>query len=118
MQAYIVRRLLALIPTLVFASMIVFVTVRLIPGDVIDLMLSSNDIGANKMSREQLEMALGLNEPMVWQYFRWIGQILLHGSLGNSLWQSTPVMQEILHRLPITFELGLMALVVALGVGI
>ena len=55
MQAYIVRRLLALIPTLFFASLIVFVTVRLIPGDVIDLMLSQNDISADKMSRDQLD---------------------------------------------------------------
>ena len=64
MQAYIIRRLLALIPTLLFASLIVFVTVRLIPGDVIDLMLSPNDIGADKKSRDQLEAALGLDRPM------------------------------------------------------
>ena len=64
MQAYIIRRLLALIPTLIFASLIVFITVRLIPGDIIDLMLSSNDIGADKKSREQLEAALGLDQPM------------------------------------------------------
>jgi peptide/nickel transport system permease protein len=118
MQAYIIRRLLALIPTLFFASVIVFVTVRLIPGDIIDMMLSSNDIGANKKSREQLEAALGLDRPMVTQYFRWIGAFLFEGSLGQSLWQSTSVMEEILHRLPVTFELGLMALIVALIVGI
>jgi ABC-type microcin C transport system permease subunit YejB len=109
MQAYIIRRLLALIPTLIFASLIVFITVRLIPGDIIDLMLSSNDIGADKKSRAQLEAALGLDRPMVSQYFRWLGAILFEGNLGKSLWQNTPVMEEILHRLPITFELGLMA---------
>jgi len=59
MQAYIVRRLLALIPALFFASIIVFVTVRLIPGSVIDLMLSQNDISADKLSREQLRIAGG-----------------------------------------------------------
>ena len=73
MQAYIIRRVLALIPTLFFASLIVFVTVRLIPGDVIDLMLCQNDIGADKKSREQLEAALGLDQPIYIQYFRWIG---------------------------------------------
>lgn len=118
MQAYIIRRLLALIPTLFFASVIVFVTVRLIPGDIIDLMLSSNDIGANKKSRAALEAALGLDQPMVTQYFRWIGAFLFDGSLGKSLWQNNSVMEEILHRLPVTFELGLMALIVALIVGI
>ena len=118
MQAYIVRRVLALIPTLFFASLIVFVTVRMIPGDVIDLMLSQNDIGASKMGREQLEKALGLDQPMWVQYGRWMGAILFHGDFGRSLWQSTPVSEQLLQRLPVTFELGLMALIVGLSVAI
>jgi len=118
MQAYIARRLLALIPTLFFASLIVFVTVRLIPGDIIDLMLSSNDISAGKKSREQLEMALGLDQPMYLQYFRWIYAILIQGDFGKSLWQNTPVAEQLLVRLPITFELGALALLVALAVAI
>ena len=118
MQAYITRRILALIPTLFFASVIVFCTVRLIPGDIIDLMLSQNDVSASKQSREQLEAALGLDRPIYLQYFRWMGALLFEGNLGNSLWQNTPVMEEILHRLPITFELGVLALLVALVVGI
>ncbi len=118
MQAYIVRRVLALIPTLFFASVIVFVTVRMIPGDVIDLMLSQNDIAAAKMGREQLERALGLDQPMWLQYWRWVGAILFHGDFGNSLWQSTPVSEHLFARLPVTFELGLMALIVGLLVAI
>ncbi|MGE0421542.1 MAG: ABC transporter permease [Reyranellaceae bacterium] len=118
MQAYIARRLLALIPTLFFASVIVFVTVRLIPGDVIDLMLSQNDISAGKKDREALEAALGLDQPMHSQYVRWIGAILFSGDMGKSLWQNTPVTEQILQRLPITFELGLLSLVVALSVAI
>jgi peptide/nickel transport system permease protein len=118
MQGYIIRRFLALIPTLIFASFIVFLTVRLIPGNVIDLMLSQNDVSASKQSREQLEAVLGLDTPIYIQYFKWIGALLFKGSLGNSLWTNTPVMEEILYRLPITFELGFLALVVALIVGI
>ena len=118
MQAYIVRRLLALIPTLFFASVIVFVTVRMIPGDVIDLMLSQNDIAAAKMGREQLEKALGFDTPMWIQYGKWVGNILLHGDFGRSLWQNTPVREYLTARLPITFELGLMALIVGLLVAI
>ena len=103
MQAYIVRRLLALIPTLFFASLIVFITVRLMPGSVIDLMLSMNDISADKMSRDDLIAALGLDKPMWEQYLRWAGGILLHGDFGRSLWQNTPVAellapQELAHR--------------------
>ena len=118
MQAYIVRRVLALIPTLFFASLIVFVTVRMIPGDVIDLMLSQNDIAASKMGREQLQKALGLDQPMWVQYGRWVGAILFQGDFGRSLWQSTPVSEQLLQRLPVTFELGLMALIVGLSVAI
>jgi len=118
MQAYIVRRLLALIPALFFASVIVFATVRLIPGSVIDLMLSQNDISADKLSRDQLIAALGLDKPIWEQYARWMGGILLAGDFGRSLWGNTPVAELLLARLPVTFELGLMALVVALAVAI
>jgi peptide/nickel transport system permease protein len=118
MQAYIVRRLLALIPTLFFASLIVFVTVRLMPGHVIDLMLSQNDIAADQMSRDQLISALGLDKPMWEQYLSWVGGILLHGDFGRSLWQNTPVAELLAQRLPVTFQLGLMALVIALLVAI
>ncbi|MBL8674707.1 MAG: ABC transporter permease [Rhodospirillales bacterium] len=118
MQAYIARRLLALIPTLFFASVIVFVTVRLIPGDIIDLMMSQNDIAAGKKDRLALEAALGLDQPMHLQYFRWVGAILFSGDMGRSLWQNTPVTEQILQRLPVTFELGLLSLLVALTVAI
>jgi peptide/nickel transport system permease protein len=122
MQAYIVRRLLALIPTLFFASVIVFVVVRMIPGDIIDLMLSQNDVSASKMDRQSLEQALGLDQPMHVQYVRWISGILLQGDFGKSLWQSTPVAEDLIARLPITLELALLsfivALIVALPIGI
>jgi len=118
MQAYILRRLLALIPTLLLASIIVFVTIRLIPGDVIDLMLSQNDVAADKMSREQVMGALGLDKPMHTQYLSWIGGITLHGDLGRSLWQNAPVTELLAVRLPVTFELGFLALLVALTIAL
>src|SRR5512146_403271 len=108
MPTYVIRRLAALIPTLFFASLIVFVTVRLIPGNVIDLMLSQNDIAVGK-DRAQLEAALGLDRPMLVQYLRWVGAAL-RGDLGRSLWHNTPVTTQLLERLPVTFELGLLAL--------
>jgi len=118
MGAYLARRLLALIPTLLLASIIVFVTIRLIPGDVIDLMLSQNDIGADKKSRDQIMAALGLDRPMATQYLSWLGSITLRGDLGRSLWQSTPVTELLAERLPVTFELGLLAMLVALAIAL
>ena len=116
MHTYIVRRLAALVPTLLFASLIVFVTVRLLPGNVIDLMLSQNDIAVGK-DRAALEAALGLDRPMHVQYVRWIGAVL-RGDLGRSLWQNTPVTTQLADRLPVTFELGVLALAVALTVAL
>jgi peptide/nickel transport system permease protein len=117
LYGYIVRRLLALIPTLLFASLIVFATVRMIPGDVIDMMLSQNDLAADKLSREQLVQALGLDKPMAEQYLIWIAGIL-KGDFGRSLWQSTPVLELVLQRLPVTFELGVIALAVGLVIAL
>jgi peptide/nickel transport system permease protein len=97
--------------------MIVFVTIRMIPGDVIDLMLSQNDVSADKLSRERLIQALGLDRSMPEQYFRWIWGIL-HGDFGRSLWQSTPVLEQVLQRLPVTLELGLMALLIGLSIAL
>jgi peptide/nickel transport system permease protein len=71
MQAYIARRLLALVPTLFFASLIVFIAMRLIPGDVIDLMMAQNDI-ATSQDRERIEAALGLDQPVLNQYVDWV----------------------------------------------
>lgn len=116
MFAYTVRRLFALIPTLFFASVIVFVTVRLIPGSVIDLMLANNPLAADK-DRAVIEAALGLDKPIHTQYLRWAGD-LLRGDLGRSLWQDTPVMHEIVARMPVTIELALLAMIVAILTGV
>jgi peptide/nickel transport system permease protein len=90
--------------------------VRLIPGSVIDLMLSQNDIAASK-DRAHLEAALGLDRPIHVQYVRWGGSALT-GDLGRSFWQNTPVTSQLLERLPVTFELDVLALAVALSVAL
>lgn len=118
MQTYILRRLLALLPTLFIASVIVFVIVRMVPGDVVDLMLSQNDAGSNNLTREQLLETLGLDKPMWKQYGIWIGDLAFRGDLGHSLWQGDSVLSMIATRLPVTFELGLLAMAIALSVAI
>ncbi|MGK0225177.1 MAG: peptide/nickel transport system permease protein, partial [Limisphaerales bacterium] len=80
MKSYILRRLLALLPTLIFTSIIVFASIRLIPGDIIDLMLAQNDI-ASGQDRAAIEAALGLDKHVLVQYFDWIGSVL-QGDLG------------------------------------
>ena len=122
MRAYIIRRLLLVIPTLLILSILVFLSVRFIPGDVIDVIVSNNEYLVGGVDREAYERMLGLDVPVYVQYGRWIGGILLRGTLGNSLFGQVSVEEQIMGRLPVTLELGLMAiligLVIALPVGI
>ena len=118
MRAYIIKRLLLTIPVLFIVTILVFFTLRLIPGDVITIMIESSKIPLWEGAREALEQKLGLDVPWYTQYGRWIRDIFLHGSLGTSLWGPAPVTEEILGRLPVSIELGLLALVVAQIVGL
>ena len=139
MRAYIIRRLLLVIPTLFILSVLVFLSVRFIPGDTIDLIAARMEqfLGPGvEVNRELIERMLGLDVPVWVQYGRWVGVLptpdwvtgetqfkgLLHGSLGESLLRDTPITGMILDRLPVTIELGVMALVlgflIALPVGI
>ena len=123
MRAYIIRRLLLMIPTLLLVSILVFLLIRFIPGDVIDGMFASSYRGGSAETRAELERVLGLDVPAHVQYARWIGDMVLHGTLGKSLLGSAITVEEqILRRLPVTLELGLLAiaigLVIALPVGI
>ena len=121
MRAYIIRRLLLIIPTLFILSLIVFFSVRFIPGDIMDAMVARSEF-TGTVDREALERRLGLDVPVWVQYGRWTGNIFRHGTLGTSLWGGFTVEEKILARLPVTLELGLLAivigLVIALPVGI
>ena len=122
MTGYLVRRLLLVVPTLFFITLIVFFTVRLIPGDIITLTISEMGGGLGKMDRERLEKILGLDVPAHVQYVRWIWGILTEGDLGTSLRWKTPITREILRRIPVSFEVGLLALIlsqlVAIPIGV
>ena len=100
MRAYIIRRLLLIIPTLFILSILVFLSVRFIPGDIIDAMVAQMErYQAATIDREAVERMLGLDVPVYVQYGRWIGVLptpdwvtgeshfkgLLQGSFGEAL---------------------------------
>ena len=114
MRAHIIRRLLLIIPTLFILSILVFLSVRFIPGDVIDAM-QGRLAGLGRVDREALEQMLGLDQPVYVQYGRWLGDILLHGSLGRSLMGDWSVEEKILGRLPVTIELGVLSIALPVG---
>ncbi|SVA56584.1 uncharacterized protein METZ01_LOCUS109438, partial [marine metagenome] len=108
-QRYLVRRLLAVIPTLFFASIIVFLVIRLLPGDAVDLIIKSSPFIENtEEMREQIEADLGLDKPMHLQYVHWISDIIFRGDLGTSLMRETSVGAEISERVPVTITMGLL----------
>ncbi len=120
MRAYIIRRLLLIIPTLFILTILVFLSVRFIPGDVIDVMVSRMQyLGAGvNIDRDAVERMLGLDQPVYVQYGRWMGGILLDGTLGNSLLGDWSVEGAIMDRLPVTIELGVLSVVIGLLIAV
>ena len=114
MRAYIIRRVLLLIPTALILTILVFLSVRFIPGDVIDMMMLDMGAQLGDLDRDVLERMLGLDQPVHVQYGRWIEGILLRGTLGSSLYGNWRVEEKILGRLPVTIELGVVAIVIGL----
>ena len=119
MRAYIIRRLLLIIPTLFILTILVFLSVRFIPGDAIDAMLGKPEFISGEVDRPALEHMLGLDVPVHVQYGRWIGGIFRHGSLGHSLLGSRRAVEEkIIDRLPVTIELGVLAILIGLAIAL
>ena len=116
MQAYIIRRLLLILPTLLFVTLLVFLVARLIPADVIDLMvaeMAQASPGGKTVDPEYLRHELGLDVPAPIQYGRWLGGVV-RGDLGESLWEKRPITELLIERLPVTAELGSIAVIIAL----
>jgi len=108
---YIVWRLVALIPVLLIVSLIVFLIMSFIPGDPIDVMYGMEAISDEV--RAALEHKLGLDQPILVQYFRWLGR-LLTGDWGVSFINGQPVFELVIQKLPKTFLLAVSSMIVAL----
>lgn len=114
MTGYVVRRLLDLALVLVGVSVLVFLMIRLIPGDAVDILLGANiEITPERVAA--LRERLGLDLPIHRQYLDWLLGVL-RGDLGTSVWTGRPVTGEIVARLPVTLEITFIALAFALAV--
>ncbi len=118
MLRYVVRRLLLTIPTLFMVATIVFVLLRLVPGDMVDTVMARLAVLGGTVDRAALERAFGLDAPLHVQYVRWWSDLLLRGSLGISMNSGQPVVPLILGRLPVTIELGLLGIAVSVVIGL
>jgi peptide/nickel transport system permease protein len=114
-RQYVLRRLALTLPTLFLVSVIVFLMLRLMPGDVATRMVEGH---AYAPTLAALRHDLGLDRPMHVQYLDWLGGIVLRGDFGRSYWTRQPILAELLRRFPVTLELALLTIVVSVVIGI
>ena len=109
MKTYVIRRILQLLPVLFGISVLIFLVMKMIPGDVISGILG---VDATPELREQLEQLYGLDRPYVVQYLDWMGGVL-RGDFGESIRSAAPILPEILSRFKVTAELTVLAAVIS-----
>ena len=114
MKKYILKRLLLLIPVLIGVSILIFVIVRLTPGDPARILAGEH---ATEEYVQATRERWGLDKPMYVQYYIWF-KSLLRGDLGRSITTHSPVVEEIFNRFPATLELSLFAMFLAIVIGI
>src|SRR3972149_4316717 len=117
MISFLVRRFIQSIVVLFIVTILVFLAMRLLPGDPIRMIITaSNTESFTEEQIAQVRHEYGLDRSIVVQYFSWVGDIL-RGDLGDSILQKVPVSDEVFRRIPITFHLGVLAFIIGLLVG-
>ena len=119
MYVYVGKRLLLFIPTMILISIVVFVIMRLIPGDPA-IQLLSGDLGDASFTQEQLDALrakLGTDRHIAVQYVDWLWS-MLHLDFGKSFLQNTPISDDLKDKFPITLELAILALILAMVIAV
>jgi peptide/nickel transport system permease protein len=117
MYRYILKRVVMVVPTLIGAAAVVFVLMRLIPGDICVIRLGSGGSSFSEHSVRMCHAELGLDRPIVVQFAQYLWDLFTL-NLGNSMWSGKPVIAEIGSRLPISVEIALLAAVVAIVIAV
>ena len=117
MRTYLAKRLLLIVPTLLGVASLVFVIMRVIPGDVALLILGGDSGQIDRAQLAAMHHRLGLDQPLLVQFGKWLWAVL-HFDFGVSLWTGRPVVEELLVRLPLSLELAILATIVAVVLAI
>ena len=112
MRQYAIKRIGLFIPTIMLITIIIFVVMRLIPGDACLAILSDGEATYTQEELADCRVELNLDRPLVAQYFSWIGGAV-QGDFGDSIWFKAPVMVELKERIPVTVELTVLAMLIA-----
>src|SRR6266508_2907574 len=114
MRVYILRRLLQIVPTVLGITLVVFLMMRSVPGDPVVSVLGDAYTEEDAIRARE---AYGLNKPILVQYLIWLGK-LVQGDWGASILTGRPVLEDVLIRLPVTLELIVLSMAVALLIAI
>jgi peptide/nickel transport system permease protein len=117
MLKYTIHRILLMIPTLLGVAILVFLMMRLMPGDVVDVMLRGEGGHVPQEVIDAERARLGLDQPIHIQFLKWMGGVL-QGNLGYSMWTGKPVTYEIGIRLELSLQVAIMATVLAVLIAI
>ena len=120
MLRYFTQRMALFIPTMLLVSLLVFALMKIVPGDPALLILIGTEEGSGAYTQEELEEVrrqIGTDRPLVVRYSTWIWD-LVRGDLGNSVWDKTPVVDELAKRLPVTLQLAVMAMFIAIVIAV
>jgi peptide/nickel transport system permease protein len=113
MRRYILKRLLLMIPTLLGVAVLVFLMLRVAPGDIVELKYAGSGTFAPKEALERERVQLGLDKPLVQQFAVWMAGVARF-DFGNSMWTGRPIIDEIKIRLELSLQLAFMATFVAI----
>jgi len=117
MGKYIVKRLLLMIPTLLGVAVLIFFLMRVVPGDIVELRFAGESAFAQKENLDKERARLGLDRPLWQQFLTWIlGIVRL--DFGTSMWTGAPIIEEITLRAALSFQLAVMATIVAVVLAI
>src|SRR4029453_10394748 len=114
MLGFFARRLLYLLPVLVAVSLLTFLIASLLPGDLAYVILGDQ---ATPEKVEALRHDMGLDQPIWWRYLGWLGNVL-QGEFGRSFRTGQTVLQAVAERLPVSFELMILAELIGLAIGV
>jgi peptide/nickel transport system permease protein len=117
MRAYLATRILLIVPTLLGVASLVFLIMRVIPGDVALLILGGDSGQIDRAQLAAMHHRLGLDQPLLVQFGTWLAGVLRF-DFGTSLWTGRPVVEELLIRLPLSLELAVLATMVAVSISI
>lgn len=117
MHQYLIRRILLMIPTLLGVAMVIFLLMRVVPGDIVELKYAGEGASISKETLQKERELLGLDKPLWFQFGGWLWG-LMRGNFGVSMWTGRPIIHEVSIRFELTLQLAIMAMILAVILGI